>query len=107
MSKAILVIGNPECCSVCEISHSDLDGYYCPFEPVAIPDEIAMTKKMDWCPLRLLPEKKPIDYKDNIFGEVRNVTNIGYNQCLYDILLGDYITQEEADCCGVQFWHDD
>ena len=35
-----------------------------------------------------------------------NEYRCGWNACLGEI-LGDYITQEEADLCGVQFWHDD
>ena len=33
-----------------------------------------------------MPERKPVLYDDEIFGEVTNLTNIGYNSCLDDIL---------------------
>ena len=55
--KAILMIDNPKTCSECRIVHPDLGGYYCPFEPIHIPDKIATTEKMGWCPLRPLARK--------------------------------------------------
>lgn len=58
----------------------------------------------DVCPLRPLPKKLiPEMVLGNKFAEgcVQ-----GWNDCL-DEILGDYITQEEADLCGVQLWHDD
>lgn len=36
-------------------------------------------------PLRPLPERKPVHYIDNIFGELVNYTNMGYNDCLDEI----------------------
>ena len=109
--KAILVINNPATCSECKISHADIDGYYCPYEPVLIPNEIAMSKRMDWCPLKTIKKKEDVGIRyhdlDNIPEDIEiNLRKQGYNWCVEEI-LGDYITQEEADCCGVQFWHDD
>ena len=49
--KAILMIDNPKTCSECRIVHPDLGGYYCPFEPILITNRLAMSKRMDWCPL--------------------------------------------------------
>lgn len=62
--------------------------------------------------LKPLPEKKEtcsvIDYASGkaMIDEYENEFNLGFNACL-DEILGDYITQEEADLCGIQFWHDD
>lgn len=38
-----------------------------------------------YCPLRPLPKRKPVHYIDNIFGELVNYTNMGYNDCLDEI----------------------
>lgn len=80
--KAILVINNPKTCSECRIVHPDLGGYYCPFEPILIANRSAMSKRMDWCPLRPAPKlieerySTPYDlgYKD------------GRNDCIEEIL---------------------
>ena len=55
-------------------------------------------------PLRPLPEK--IWHEEGKENECEEWHKNGWNACL-DEILGDYITQEEADLCGVQFWHDD
>lgn len=65
MSKAVLIMDMPDCCSGCDVclgpgfSH---DGYVC-----CIPDEAGNERayedgdysKPEWCPLRELPEKMP------------------------------------------------
>ena len=55
-------------------------------------------------PMRPLPEK--IWHEEGKENECEEWHKNGWNACL-DEILGDYITQEEADLCGVQFWHDD
>lgn len=32
-----------------------------------------------------LPEKRPVHYNDEIFGEVENLTNIGWNKCVEEL----------------------
>ena len=103
--KSVLVIDTPKSCAVCPIFQDRLDGYC----PVALLSPYNKYNERDkHCPLKPLPKKKKSymaeltqeDY-DSLFPEAK-----GYNACL-DEILGDYITQEEADLCGVQLWHDD
>ena len=44
-----------------------------------------VTEKPSWCPLKPLPKKRPVHYNDEIFGEVENLTNIGWNKCVEEI----------------------
>ena len=67
-------------------------------------DKLGTSLKIYNVPLRQLPEKESREMVvGDPFGEG---CCIGWNACL-DEITGDYITQEEADLCGVQLWHDD
>ena len=37
------------------------------------------------CELKPMPERKEVHYTDPLFGEVENLTNLGYNKCLDDL----------------------
>ena len=67
-----------------------------------------------------MPEKKEIVFVPRQSTKTdeymkQNIIAIGYNLCIDEILSQCVesvenaleITDEEADCCGVQFWHDD
>lgn len=35
--------------------------------------------------IKPMPKKRPVHYNDEIFGEVENLTNMGWNDCLEEI----------------------
>ena len=37
------------------------------------------------CDLKPMPDKKPVSYHDELFGDVENLTNVGWNLCLEEI----------------------
>lgn len=106
--KAILVIDMPDGCDKCPIAEMrwSVNG-----------ENICYRH----CPLRPLPQKKnSIIHQGKINKEIpieflEKAANQGYNACIDEILSQRIesvenaleITDEEADCCGVQFWHDD
>ena len=69
-------------------------------DPIEI-NEYGMYAKLQICPsipskkkelyfdidaeIRPLPERKEVHYTHPLFGEVENLTNIGYNKCLDDL----------------------
>ena len=72
--KAILVIDMPTDCVKCPLA----DGYCWNTFPT--------NGKADGCPLKPLPNKKPVSYHDDLYGEVeKNFTNIGWNACLEEL----------------------
>lgn len=79
--KAILVIDMPKNCNDCALNY---DNQNClgieVFTKVSIEDD-----RPSWCPLKPMPERKEVHYTDPLFGEVENLTNIGYNKCLDDL----------------------
>jgi len=79
--KAILVIDMPETCYYCPCYTTEY-GDFCQ----ASNKELKSTEIPAWCPLRPLPERKEVHYTDSLFGEVENLTNIGYNKCLDEII---------------------
>ena len=106
--KAILVIDIPKTCLDCPVcSLDEMDGDYICGKTGKCVEEY-FDKKPSWCPLRPLPKRN--EYRADTKYENMDKYSTGYadgrNDCL-DEILGDYITQEEADLCGVQFWHDD
>ena len=76
---------------------------------------------MNYLPFKPMPQKKnTIIYQCKIDNEIpieflEKAANQGYNTCIDEILSQHVesvenaleITDEEADLCGVQFWHDD
>lgn len=85
MSKAVVVIDIPNSCSTCKIVLPGIDGYYCPFEPILIANRSAMSKRMDWCPLRPLPEKKKTRDAIQYRGLAEEYRKEGWNECLEEI----------------------
>lgn len=42
-----------------------------------------------YCPLKPIPNKRPVSYHDDLFGDVeKNFRNIGWNDCIEEILNG-------------------
>lgn len=86
MNKAILVIDMPDTCGRCQLCQgiSTNGEYVC-----SILNEDGNERgyddgkysKPDWCPLKLIPEKKLIWYDDE-----RSDLERGYNDCLCDII---------------------
>lgn len=80
--KAILVIDMPTNCAKCKLSHLQWIGE-------SICNAVDWEERPLWCPLRPLPNKKPVSYHDDLFGEVeKNFNNIGWNACLEEIENG-------------------
>lgn len=83
--KAILVMEMPKCCSDCIFSNPD--GDYCPFLGVITFSEYETCKKAD-CPLREMPEKRPVMILSNLGGRATTASfkesdlNIGWNACI-------------------------
>ena len=68
---------------------------------------MVQTMKID-CPLRPLPKKEHYEIDcDGLPTDIEYATYCDGRNKVIDEITGDYITQEEADLCGVQFWHDD
>lgn len=43
-------------------------------------------KYVEDCPLKPMPNKKPVSYHDDLYGEVeKNFTNIGWNACIKEL----------------------
>ena len=94
MSKAILVIDMPNRCNDCPFvdsmrTHWNYDDftYYCEaneyerIKEIKYGEEDKSIPKPDWCPLKMLPEKR---IQDNPNG--RNMYRAGWNDCIDDIL---------------------
>lgn len=82
--RAIVVIDMPKNCCECKINHADVGGYYCPFESILIPTEIALSKRMEWCPLKL--PKKMTSSNSAYTWEENFWYREGYNECLDEIV---------------------
>lgn len=75
--KSILVIDTPENCGKCRLA----DFGECRGSKSYI--HMPTKGRPKECPLRPLPEKKPVSYHDDLYGDVeKNYTNIGWNLCL-------------------------
>lgn len=96
MAKAVLVMDNPEDCTMCKFWNSKDDECYATgVEKFSLNSEEA---KPDWCPLRELPEKKESDsflieaVKNDCFDGTDSDTayfngkDAGWNACLDEIL---------------------
>ena len=86
--KSILVIDMdmPSRCGECKFRSPELNPceelmWLCKLKD----DFIDRRTRPNWCPLRPMPERKEVHYTDPLFGEVENLTNIGYNKCLDDL----------------------
>lgn len=88
-TKAILVIEMPNDCNECPLNSN---GYCDVLQEYALLNEWVedapyydLKGKGD-CPLKPMPNKKPVSYHDDLYGEVeKNFRNIGWNDCLKEI----------------------
>lgn len=88
--KAILLIDMPNNCYNCQYCRFDARKYNlrgCVLTDTDVQDgTIDIRKEVhSCCPLKPMPERKEVHYTDPLFGEVENLTNIGYNKCLDDL----------------------
>lgn len=80
--KAILVIDMPSCCIECPLY--DFDTYLCSSE-METTNENRHDERMDWCPLKPMPQIKyisPNDTHDDL------IFQMGWNACL-DSIIGE------------------
>ena len=78
-SKSILVIDTPKNCAECKLMYLQGIGE-------SICNAVDWKRRPLWCPLKPLPDKKPVSYHDDIYGDVeKNYTNIGWNLCLEEL----------------------
>ena len=88
MAKAVLVMDNPEDCTMCKFWNSKDDECYATgVEELSLNSEEA---KPDWCPLRELPEKMP-DLEHGYENVEKSIIRTGWNACL------DAIDKEKRD----------
>lgn len=81
MAKAMLIMDKiPTTCSECKL---------CGFDGVchAVHEfcQYRFDKKQEWCPLREVPQKKEIVFRDS---DITRIEKIGYNDCIDEILGG-------------------
>ena len=91
MSKAILVMDNmPDKCGECECSYCDYDDPHLNLICAVVGDNVSGSDKPDWCPLREMPEKLPLqgDVSDlqKMLEEMRRAS---WNACIDAIGGGD------------------
>lgn len=93
LGKAILVIDMPERCSMCEFLKENGKEHYCSrlsnFDVVDDYMQSTTKGKPDWCPLKVLPDKRePRKIKDDVNLGHYYVSSFdkGYNKCIDDIL---------------------
>ena len=89
MSKAILVMDNmPDKCGECECSYCDYDDPHLNLICAVVGDNVSGSDKPDWCPLREMPEKLPLqgDVSDlqKMLEEMRRAS---WNACI-DAMIG-------------------
>lgn len=91
MSKAILVMDNmPDKCGECECLYCDYDDPHLNLICAVVGDNVSGSDKPDWCPLREMPEKLPLqgDVSDlqKMLEEMRRAS---WNACIDAIGGGD------------------
>ena len=82
MSKSVLVIDTPENCRSCYLRGFTLNLQYCRGKLKDIKDT---SIKPDWCPLKLLPEKKSTTAPVSNYEVQKNLFADGWNACLREI----------------------
>ena len=90
MRKAILVMDMPDKCGECECSYCDYDDPHLNLICAVVGDNVSGSDKPDWCPLRPMPEKKPL--KGNVSNIQRMMEEMGavsWNACIDAIGGGD------------------
>lgn len=89
MAKAVLVMDMPECCADCACSYFERDSKELNLICGATGEDANNVGKPDWCPLRVLPEKKVADKRLAISplteGYLKDFEK-GWNACLDAIL---------------------
>lgn len=83
MNKAILVIDMPESCDKCPLFHSFYTDMTCGANNCGIDYPYPKDFRQDWCPLKVMPHRK--NSYTNV-DESKDWYEIGYNQCLSDIM---------------------
>ena len=78
MSKAILVMDMPKKCGECSLRMSMI----C---TPTLKDIDSVNAKMDWCPLREVPQKKD---EEKAYTMTQYQRSQGYNECIDEILEG-------------------
>ena len=85
MAKAVLVVDMPECCADCACSYFERDSKELNLICGATGEDANNVGKPDWCPLRVLPEKKVADKRLAISplteGYLKDFEK-GWNACL-------------------------
>ena len=91
MSKAILVMDNmPDKCGECECSYCDYDDPHLNLICAVAGDNVSGSDKPDWCPLRPMPEKKPLKGNvSNIQRMMEEMGSVSWNACIDAIGGGD------------------
>ena len=119
MNKAILIMDMPECCADCRLSD---EGKFCKYENSQIfelvennegfmTENIGLTKKPDWCPLREVPKRKPgsgLPQYDEILGNKMDILRgVQKNRMTYKEEIRDLFTVPEdyylAHCISADF----
>ena len=83
MDKAILVIDMPESCDKCPLFHGFYTDMTCGANNYGINYPYPKDFRQDWCPLKLLPEKK-LPYTTS--SDYLSGFDAGYNACIDDTI---------------------
>ena len=91
MAKGIIVLDDiPKRCADCPIElyeanqYGDMYSFECPFEYKGYTSYVRETKRLDSCPIKLIPTRKSCSMKDCVdIGEFFN--RVGFNNCLDEI----------------------
>lgn len=89
MKKGIIVVDMPECCDLCRFSSQayDLEPFeegegYCSLKMESV-DRIPEGEKPGWCPIKSMPEKKPLTGDVSNFEKVGDeLLRSGWNACI-------------------------
>ena len=92
MAKAMLIMDMPNNCISCNLclvgkdKHTKEFYWRCMIHPTKmITKDEGKNGKPTWCPLREVPQKKEIEFRDS---DITRIEKIGYNACIDEILRG-------------------
>ena len=89
MAKGVIVVDIPDSCESCLFSRTHAapiqDHVFCTILTRGI-IPINQNKKLDWCPIKPIPQKQN---NDNLYDEYYDGFNAGWNACIDEILKGD------------------
>ena len=85
MSKAILIIDMPEKCSECKFYRVGNCGYEDCFLTRKSVFSENRNKREDWCPLKEIPKRKPLN-PDPYYTGKSDIYNFAWNSCIDEIL---------------------